>query len=249
MVSEKLLSKNVSNKKDSNKKTELVTVMLLCDSPGYRMKSYGPLSLVEINKTKLIDLQIQTIRSVFKNVEIIICLGFDAEKVCKHIRSKYLATNIRIVENQLFNSSNSCESLRICLNNTLNKRVLICDGNLVINPKYLQLIDTTRSCALFEKDPSENFEIGFNKNEMDIIQHFSYGAKHIWSEICFLHGKDIIEALRKILVNYDSKTRFMFEAINELIKMKYEIRAIQNPNKIIKVNNIKTYHSIKDITI
>lgn len=246
MRSEKLLQTKRSKSVKQKKQQELITVILLCDSPGYRMKSYGPLSLIEIQNTKLIDLQIQTIRSVFKNVEIIICVGFDAEKICKHIQSKYLATYIRVVENQIFNTSNSCESLRLCLNNTLNKRILICDGNLVLNPHSLQSIDTNRSCALFENNPSENLEIGFNKDDSEIIQHFSYGAKYIWSEICFLHGKDVIESLRKILINYDSKTRFMFEAINELIKMKHEIRAISNPNKLIKVNNIKTYHSIRN---
>lgn len=240
--------KNKTIEKKKPRIPDLITVLLLCDSPGYRMKSYGPLSLVELDNTKLIDHQINTIQGVFKNFELVICVGFDAEKICKHIRSKYKKyNNIRIVENQLYQSSNSCESLRLCLNNTLNKKVLICDGNLILNSNSLQLINTEKSCALFEKDPCENLEIGFNKDDFNLIQHFSYGAKHTWSEIFFLNGDNIVESLRKIVVNYDSKTRFVFEAINELIKMQYEIKAIQNPNKIVKINNIKTYHTIRGL--
>ncbi len=233
-------------KKEIKKNTEFVTIVLLCDSPGYRMKSYGPISLVNINNTKLIDLQIQCIKNVFENFELIICVGFDAEKICKHIKSKYDDLNIRIVENQLYAVSNSCESLRISLNNTSNSKVLICDGNLIINKKCLENIDIENSCVLIEKNPCENLEIGLNTDDDKFVQHFSYGAKFIWSEIIFLDGKDIIESLRKIIVNYDSKTRFIFEAINELIKMKYSIRSIANIHKIIKVNNIKMYHSLKD---
>jgi NDP-sugar pyrophosphorylase family protein len=80
---------------------ELITVIILCDTPGYRMKSYGPLPLITINNQKLIDLQIQAIQKTFSNFEIIICVGFDAEKICKYIRQKYSNLNIRVVENQL----------------------------------------------------------------------------------------------------------------------------------------------------
>ena len=120
--------------------TELVTVILLCDSPGYRMKSYGPLPLIGISDKKLIDIQINAIQQTFLNNEIILCVGFDAEKICKYIRTSHSKSNIRIVENQLFNSCNSCESTRIALNNTLNDKVLICDGNLLLNSKSLSLI-------------------------------------------------------------------------------------------------------------
>lgn len=237
--------KKVKDKKEK-KNAEFVTVILLCDSSGYRMKSYGPISLIQINNIKLIDLQIQCIKNVFENFEIILCVGFDAEKICKHIRSQYNDLRIRIVENQLHNVSNSCESLRLSLNNTSNDRILVCDGNLILNNACLENIDVNHSCVLTEKDPCENLEIGLNTDNNKIVQHLSYGAKNIWSEIFFLNGLEIIEALRKIITKYDSKTRFIFESINELIKMKYEIKSITNTSKVIKINNIKMYHSIKE---
>jgi hypothetical protein len=233
--------------KDKKEKTtpDLITVILLCDSSGYRMKSYGPVSLVTINDIKLIDLQIQCIRNVFENFEIILCVGFDAEKICKYIRSEHGDTRIRIVENQLHNVSNSCESLRLSLNNTTNNKVVVCDGNLILNEECLRSIDTDCSCVLVEEDACENLEIGLNIDDKQIVQHLSYGANNTWSEIFFLNGLEIIESLRKIVTKYDSKTRFVFESINELIKMKYEVKSMSNKNKVIKINNIKMYHSIK----
>lgn len=240
-----------SKKRPGNKKIEkpveqdAITVILLCDNPGYRMKSYGPISLINIGSKKLIDLQIDAITTVFPKSEIIICLGFDCEKVCRYIKSKYL-DKIRIVENQLYATTNSCESLRLCLNNSNSNKILICDGNLLFDRQTISLIDKTKPCVLVESEPNDTLEIGININK-NVAQFFSFGAKYIWSEIMFLAGNDIIESFRKILSNSHNKTRFVFEAINELITMKYEIKTIHNKRSLHKVNNIKTYHNIKDL--
>jgi NDP-sugar pyrophosphorylase family protein len=236
---------NINNKKIKPPNDPFVSVVLLCDSAGYRMKSYGPISLINIGSKRLIDIQISAIQSAFKNFELIICLGFDSEKVCKYLKTKYHDLNIRIIENQLYNSSNSCESLRLSLNNISNDKVLICDGNLLITSKSLKLINTDHCCILIEKDACQTMEIGINLDN-NLVQHFSFGAKDIWSEILFLHGRDTIESLRQIAVNYDSKTRFMFEALNELIIHNHTIHPIMNEHQIIKINNIKTYHTIKE---
>lgn len=226
--------------------TDLVTIILLCDSPGYRMKSYGPLPLINISNKKLIDLQIQAIQQTFINSEIILCVGFDAEKICKYVRTYYNRANIRIVENQLFNSCNSCESARIALNNTLNDKVLICDGNLLLSNKSLSLIRSDETCVLTETNPSENLEIGININEKNDAEYFSFGARTIWSEILYLHNFETIELFRKIIVSQDNKAKFLFEALNELLKTKHKIKCIPNKNPLQKISNIKTYHAIKD---
>ena len=230
-----------------NKKiNDLITVVLLCDNPGYRMKSYGPISLIDIYSKKLIDLQIHAIKERFENFEIVICLGFDCEKVCKYIKSKY-RDRIRIVENQLYNNTNSCESLRLCLNNINNDKILICDGNLLFTKNTLSHIDINKPNTLIEHTSNNTLEIGVNINQRNIAQFFSFGAKHTWCEMLFLTGSNIIESFRKILTNPNNKTRFVFEAINELISMNYEIKTIVNKSQLNKINNIKIYHNIKEV--
>jgi hypothetical protein len=243
-------TKCITSPRSLNKNTdlsgELISIILLCDSPGYRMKSYGPLPLINISNHKLIDLQIKAIQQSFTNFELIICLGFDAEKTCKYIRSKYSKLPIRIVENQLFNSSNSCESVRIALNNTLNSKVLICSGNLLFSNKIFSLIHYNKTCALIENDPCENLEIGINVDNNNEAQYFSFGACKIWSEILYLHDANIVETLRKIIVYPDNKNKFIFEALNDVLKSKHKITCINNKYPIKKINNIKTYHSMRE---
>lgn len=231
---------------DISKTTDLISIILLCDSPGYRMKSYGPTSLISIKGKKLIDWQIEVINKNFSNNEIIICSGFEIDRIIKYIKSKHKKLNIRIVENQLYNNSNSCEALRIAINNTFNDKILICDGSLLLNSKCLSLIDTKCSCALIESKPSNTLEIGVNLDNHNNIQHFSYGASHIWSEILFMHNENIIDECRKIIQSIDYKNKFIFEAINDLLANKHNIKAITNNNTIEKINDIKTYHAIKE---
>jgi len=223
-----------------------ITIILLCDLPGYRMKSYGPTSLIQIKTKKLIDWQIDAIKKTFSNFEIIVCVGFEAEKICKYLRQKYNQINIRVVENQNFNSSNSCEAVRISINNTMNNRIVICSGDLLFGKKTLKLLNLDTTCTLIEKELSENLDIGININEQRQAQHFSFGAYKTWSEIVYLQGDEIIEYLRKILNHQDSKKKFIFEAINELIKSDFNILCIDNEFTLKKINNIKTYHDIRD---
>lgn len=223
----------------------LVTVILLCDNPGYRMKSYGPASLISFKNKKLIDLQIDAIKKVFNNYEIIVCVGFDADKVCKYIKQKYKNSNIRIVENQIFNTSNSCESARLSLNNTNNDRVIICDGSLYFTSNTLEQIDLNQSSVVTEMCRQDNLEVGVNINEHGNVEHFSFGASNTWSEICFIQNHDSIESLRRILTSFD-KSKFVFEALNDLIQTKHFLKRIINEYSLYKINNLKIYHKLKE---
>ena len=86
---------------------DFVSIILLSENCGYRMKSYGPIPLLKIGGKCLIDTQIEEIQSVFSEFEIILCSGFGSTKIAKYIREQYPALNIRIVENQLYEYSNS----------------------------------------------------------------------------------------------------------------------------------------------
>lgn len=232
----------------NNKKQDdgLYTFILTSDTPGYRMKSYGPTSLINFKSKKLIDTQIESIRAAFKNYEIIVCCGFDVERVHKHIRNQYHSLNIRIVENQLYNNSNTCESVRIALNNTTNNKVFIIDGSVFFGSDLFK-DRINESHVYIESDKHcENLEVGININENNLIEFFSYGGVKCWSEVLYLHNKDNIEVFRKIISNIDFKNKFIFEALNEFIKTKKELKYVQNNTPVIKINNIKTYHNIKD---
>jgi choline kinase len=148
----------ISPKKDRyEKKSELISVVLLSENHGYRMKSYGPISLVKIGEKTLIEHQLNAISSAFINFEIVLCAGFEASKIYSFIRKQWgPSIRIRIVENQVYHHSNCCESIRLCINNIMTDKVIICGGGVLLTPTYLKNLDLSRSSLLFQrKDPKK----------------------------------------------------------------------------------------------
>jgi hypothetical protein len=246
VTSAKSISVAPPKEKKIDKTESLITFILMCDMPGYRMKSYGSISLINIKDKKLIDLQIEAIQKKFNKYEIVICTGFDSCNVSKYIKQKYKNQNIRIVENQLFNETNSCESLRLSLNNIVNTKIFIIDGNLLFNSNIFRSVDLNRDFLFIENNPSINLEVGVNINETNIIEHFSYGTPKIWSEIIYFGKNETIETLRKLLYNEEYKNKLIFELFNDFLKLNNEICYIKNQHSVEKLNNIKTYKTLKD---
>ena len=235
-----------SPRKESKRMDDFITVVLLCEKAGHRMKSYGPTPLIKIGGSTLLDKQISSLKSVFSSFELIICGGFDCEKIVRFVREKYKELNIRIVENQVYPHSNCCESARLCINNTTNSKILICNGDLLIDTQVFSLIQGGKSFIILEENPCKNFEIGVTINEEGNTGNLSFGIENIWSEMVFFHSQDVIESFRKIISNADYKNKFMFEALNDLIKTKHKLEVIVNVKKpITKISNIKTYHEVR----
>ena len=226
--------------------TELVTVALLSAQPGHRMKSYGPTPLLQLGNETLLDRQISSIQSVFGNYEIILCVGFGSERIVKFVKEKYHKINIRVVENQVHHHSNCCESARLGLNNTTNTRILLCNGDLVIERDLLSKLKTNRSYIVVEEKGSPNLEVGATINVSGNVENLCYGLDTAWSEIMFLEGAETIEEFRKIISTPDYKTKFIFEALNELGKTKHKLTHVVNEQApLTKIDNIKTYHEVR----
>ena len=175
---------------------ELVTIALLAAQAGHRMKSYGPTPLLQLGNQTLLDKQISVIRSVFKNFELIVCVGFGSEKVIKYIKEHYSDINIRVVENQVHHHSNCCESARLCLNNTTNGKILICNGDLVLERNVFDDLLFNHSYVMAEKNPSKNLEVGLTMNQHCYIENLCFGLEKVWSEIAFIHSIHCIKIPR-----------------------------------------------------
>ena len=169
-------------------------VVLICDKSGYRMKSYGPIQLLKLGNTRLIDIQIKAIRSQSANSEIILCCGFDANKIAKYIKENYGDENVRIVENQMYEVSGCCEALRISLNCVSSDSLIICNGGMLLMPELVKVhsANSYLLCRKYEKNKT-NLEIGSVSNEKNIVTNISFGLPNIWSEIFYLESRDHIE--------------------------------------------------------
>lgn len=230
-------------KSHENNIYDKTSFIIVADSPNARMKSYGPTSLLNINNQKLIDIQLQQITKYFKQYEIILCTGYESDKITRHIKYKHKDINIRTVENQNYQDTNSCESLRLALNNINNNKVFILDGNLIFDGKVFTQ-DIQKSYMLFETK-NKTLEVGININEQGYTEHIGFGAMNYWSEILYLHETNILNNFCKCISNVTFKKKFIFEAINSMISNRAKIAAVKNTNSVFKIQGVKYYHQIK----
>ena len=120
-------SRNISNIR--GKKTEEYSIIIPAAGMGYRMRSYGPKALISLNLDQnIIQRQIEIIKNNFTNYEIILVVGFEAEKLMRNT-PEFLVK----VENESYERNNVVRSIGMGLRATTTDKVLIIYGDLVFN--------------------------------------------------------------------------------------------------------------------
>jgi choline kinase len=233
----------------TEKRSELISVMLLSENHGYRMKSYGPISLVKVGGKTLLEHQIEAISSAFINFEVVVCAGFETSKIYSYIKSNWgPSVKIRIVENQMYYHSNCCESIRLCMNNIMTEKVIICGGGVLLTPEYLKSLNLGKPSILFQdKEKENNFEVGVIDSRGK-LETLSLAVKdRSWTEMLYLNSSRLINSFYGVVSKPEYKTKFFFEAINGWVNKKHLHVNQNNGAPIVKVNNIKSLKKVNEI--
>ena len=214
-----------------------ICVAILSAGNGSRIKSYEPRSLLKIKGSYLLDHQIQTVGESFENPEIVNVVGCHANRVIKKSKNR-----TRIIENQLYDSSNSSESMRLAFNSTTNKNFLFMHGDLYFNTKTLDLDYGSSFVIIDTKNRFKDTEVGLNIYE-DRLTAMSYGLPTKWAQIAFVTGNEY-KILSNIFQKYEAqdKKRLSFEIINMIVEAGGQFKCYEP-----KGMNIKEIDRIKDI--
>ena len=228
---------------------EKVTFILLAENYGYRMKSYGPISLVNIGEKTLLQHQVEAISSVFTDFEIIICSGFETHKIYHFVQNNLPASlPIRIVENQVYYHSNCCEGLRLCFNNTTNNKIVACGGGVLLTTDYLRHLNLRKSSILCQQPTKSNqFDVGIIDNNSR-LENLSLAIQNkVWTELIYINGDPLVKSFYNTISKPELKNKFLFEAINNW-RGKRQLHVCENEHSpIIKIDNIKTFKRINEI--
>ena len=117
------------------------------------------------------------------------------------------------------------------------------DGNLFFESKIFDGCDFSNSFAMLNDKEEESLEIRANTNNKE-IKFFCYGANKPWCEIVFMNGKNIIYDLHNILKSKNFRKKFLFEAMNEIVRI-HNVSGKINKKHIAKIKNIRTYNKIR----
>ena len=163
-----------------------LTVIIPIAGIGHRMKSYGPKCLLPVNnKETIIQKSITTIKTVYPYAEIIVVVGFEADKVIKSIPN-----GIRIIENQIYENTNVVESIRLALNCCINNNVMIVYGDLIYNCETIESMTSNGSCVIIDsKGRFRPEEVGVTVVD-NLVTNFAYGLNIKWSHIIYMEEKE-----------------------------------------------------------
>jgi len=219
------------HKKVANKHKDKLTVVILAASMGYRMKSYGPKCLLkDKNNNTILDVQISTIQSVYPNAEIIVSIGFESDKVIKHVSSE-----VKIIENQLYEKTNVLEEVRLCLNNILNGHIIFIPDDILFNTHTINRIIRHGSSIvvdLYEQLPKTEVGVTIVENYATI---FSYDIDIKWGQIVHLTGNELI-AFKNICSDRTKGRLYIHEVLNILLNKKHILNSVHSHKmKISKV--------------
>lgn len=218
-----------------------IAVIILAANISYGMKSYGPKSLLAINNTTtLLEYQIELIRQSFPKSDIILVTGFSAEKMIKK-----RPLGVRIVENQLFETTNESEQIRLALNCCLSDSVLLIKDSVIFNAETFKNISQNGSCIIYD---SQN---KFEKNDIGVTvvdgygTIFSYDIPTKWCHIVYLTGKDL-QFIKWLCSNKENSKLYTFELLNMLLSKSEKIKAIEPVNmEISKIDNSRDLEKIR----
>lgn len=230
------------------RRDEKLTFILLAENYGHRMKSYGPVSLIKIGDKSLIEHQIDAIKSVFIDFEIILCSGFETQKVYQFLQNVLPADfPIRIVENQIYYHSNCCEGLRLCLNNTRNNKIVICGGGVLFTVDYLRCLNVKKSSILYQADDKDSgFDVGVIDADSRLESLALAVDNKVWTDLIYITGEPFVRSFYNLISRPEFKNKFLFEAINSW-RAKNNIWTCENTGpKITKVDNIKILKRINE---
>lgn len=219
---------------------ETVSFIILAAGCGKKIKSYEPRSLLKTKEGKtIIETQISNVANQFKNPEIIAVVGCHSLKIVKKLRQN---PKIRFVENQLYSSTNSSESLRLGLNNCCSSHLMFCHGDMIFNSETLNLEYSKSFIIVDSKQRINKDEIGVTKikNKASIL---SYGLSLKWGQIAFFTGKEL-RLLKSIMNKFEErdKKKLSFEIINEIISLGGKFECIEPEGM-----ELKEIDRIKDI--
>lgn len=230
--------RNTQNiKKSTNNPT--LSIVIIAAGIGSKTKSFGTKSLFEIRGQTLIQRQLDTIYSVYPNIEIILVAGFEAYKVYKRLANIY--TKLKYVFIDDYENTNQVYSILNGVLATNSTNILLIYGDILFNKFTINDLDLKHSYLLADTNKQiSRDKVGIHTNENNIVEILHHGIKNKWAQIV-LFSEYELSLLKKLFLNRESYRWLGYEAINYIIKNGGQFIILDNKKQNIR--EISTYNS------
>lgn len=216
----------------------LIDIVILGSKPIKGMKSKGPLSSVQMNKSQtILDNQIKNLHKKI-NINNIFYVGSGANLVNDKSSNKVV-----FIDNKDYASTNNTHSLRLALQKSTAKSVIVLFHKIVFSHEIFNFFNFNESQILISK--SEEYPIGCTICDNKILNLF-YNLQNRCCGIYYVTNLELFY-LKKLLDTEHHDNKFIFELINKTISMggRYKPRYLLSKKSIYIIHNNKTLNKFK----
>jgi len=187
--------------------------ILVASHPVGGFKVNGSPLLANFNGSQILEYQLDVINSVCENPEILISTGIDHNDFVKHERKEEYS----IIENTLYEFSNSSEDLRLCLNALRSPHVVFIDTAFIPTIdtfKYL-LSKKNQYSKIFIKNNKYKDYVGVTL-EKGLIKDFSFNVENSLTGMYYINTNDIYRIRKRNTTKVFNKNKFTFELFTDI---------------------------------
>lgn len=163
------------------------TILIPAAGMGRRMKSFGPKALLPVGGESLLGRQLRLLRGLFPGSDVVVVVGFDAERV-----RRMLPAWVRVVYNRDYERTNVAHSIALGMDAFPAHAYLVIYGDLVFDRRTMEPFTTNSSSAILADDSGmvREDEVGVNVVDGHAL-HFSYGLPVKWVHTMYLTGREL----------------------------------------------------------
>lgn len=208
---------------NSVKSQDKLTIAINATQPIPNRKSAGSKILMHYRNKPVIDHIIDLINRTFEEPEIIIITGFAAKSIYVN-RPK----NVKLVENQLFDSTRECENVRLVAQSTTSKNIIFLPDNMMYSKEDLIKLSKQSMVVTSEHMLSEMVPIFENGMLYNFIFHRDKHDRY-YANAFSLSGRELDYAVNYSFKNMYS-TFFDTELLSDVVRSGGIIRELHSPN-------------------
>lgn len=193
-----------------SKLVDSVTFIVNASRPLKKKKSSGIVCFYKYMDSQLIDFQLDCFYKICKNPQVIYVTGIETNKMVKHRRR----AEFSVVENKIYDLTNSAEDLRIGMNASIYNKTFWMDARLVPTVKTFKnlLHYPKRSACLTHIN--DTYDLGVVCNSSGIITDYLYSAQSKVRGLFYLNMQDT-NRLKSKLATAFPKNQFDFDLLKE----------------------------------
>lgn len=234
-------SRNITCTKNRFKKnSEEMSIVIPAAGMGHRMKSYGPKALIAVNNNfTIIERQLHLLWSEYPKAEIFVVVGFEAEKIRKHLKEY----PVRFINNPIHEQTNVLYSIGLGVQATISSEVMIVYGDLIFNEHAIKNMRGSSRILIDENGLLRKNEVGVVVQNGKVT-NFSFGLDVKWGQIAYLTGKEL-ELFKSISVKNETSQWLGYEGMNYILENGGEIESITGKNiELIEIDVAKDLEKI-----